>query len=74
MAVCLAATGWDRRHSAQVGERRLGAKAVRVVANGGEPLPGHLDAETDQLDQARCRLGHEHPEIRVGLFDHEGNR
>jgi hypothetical protein len=34
---------------------------------------GHLDADIDQLDQPRYRLGHEHPEIRVGLFDHLGH-
>jgi hypothetical protein len=29
---------------------------------------GHLDADIDQLDQPRYRLGHEHPEIRVACL------
>jgi hypothetical protein len=60
------AGGRDRRGATQVGEGGLTAEPVRVVAGGGEQLPGVLDADRQQPERAWRRLGDELGQPLVG--------
>jgi general stress protein YciG len=69
VAADLAAAGRDRRDPAQVRERRLRSHPIRVVPDGGQQLPGDLNADTEASEQAGCGGGDQAAKFGIGKAD-----